>query len=394
MCVQFFLGPTFAYNGLDEYAFINYKMKIPEEQYFAYAIPAVLLFVLGLHLNPGNSKGEIPNQKKIAEFVKNNPSLGYQFIGVGFLSGFVANYFGSELAFVFYLLAAFKFVGLYLLIYGDKKIKPLPMALVIGSIIVSSLTSGMFHDLLTWIVYTSAVFGIKYKFKTGLKLAGVAAFIFMAATIQVLKGDFRKELGNSDGASGAETFGKVFKQRDEKEGGVLNFENLAESNVRINQGFIITNIMSTVPDKVEFSNGEELYTILEAAFLPRIIAPNKLNAGDRSIFIKYSGLAVREGTSMGLSSLGDAYINFGVFGGCIFMFVLGFLYSQVLNYFHKQSFNYPILILFVPLIFYYPIRPDCELQTILGHLVKGCFLVYCIISIWNSTFKSYRPATV
>jgi hypothetical protein len=391
MCVQFFLGPTLAYNGLDPYQFINYRMKIPEDQYFGYAIPAVLLFIAGLHLNAGNNKGEIANRNKIADFVKNNPSLGYQFIGLGFVSGLIADFFSSELAFVFYLLAAFKFIGLFLLILGDKEIKTLPLIVVIGSIVLSSLSSGMFHDLMTWIIYTAAIFGLKYKYSRGLKLVGAAGFLIIASTIQILKGDFRKELNTKQEESGVETFSKVFKQKDDQEG-VFNFENLASSNVRINQGFIITNIMITVPDKVEFANGEELYTILEAAFLPRIIAPNKLNAGDRTLFTKYSGLAIKEGTSMGLSSLGDAYINFGVFGGCVFIFVLGFVYSQVLNFFHKKSFDYPILILFVPLIFYYPIRPDCELQTILGHLVKGSFLVYGMIMIWNSTFKSYRPA--
>ena len=72
---------------------------------------------------------------------------------------------------------------------------------------------------------------------------------------------------------------------------------------------------------------------------------------------------------MGLSSVGDAYVNFGVFGGVLFMFILGFLYSEVLNTFHKNAYRYPVLILFVPLVFYYPIRPDCELQTILTRFV-------------------------
>ena len=146
--------------------------------------------------------------------------------------------------------------------------------------------------------------------------------------------------------------------------------------------------MSTVPDKVEYSNGEELYQIIEAAIMPRILAPDKLNAGDRSIFTKYSGIPLTEGTSMGLSSLGDAYINFGVFGGIIFMFLLGCLYNYILVLFNKYTYHYPSLLIFVPLVFYYPIRPDCELQTILGHLVKSCFLIFVIIQFWKPIFKS------
>src|SRR6185312_13056000 len=101
----------------------------------------------------------------------------------------------------------------------------------------------------------------------------------------------------------------------------------------------------------------------------------------------YSRIAVAPGTSMGLSSLGDAYINFGVLGGVSFMLFYGLLFSEVLNIFYKNSFEYPVLILFVPLVFYYPIRPDCELQTILGHLFKSCFLIFVMIEVWRYKFR-------
>ena len=170
---------------------------------------------------------------------------------------------------------------------------------------------------------------------------------------------------------------------DENSGSMFDYKKLAASNVRINQGFIVTNIMYTVPEKVPFENGAELMRILEAAFLPRILAPNKLNAGDRAIFTKYSGIPLQEGTSMALSSLGDGYINFGIVGGCIFMFFFGLVFSEVLNGFFKVSRFYPFILLFTPMVFYYPIRQDCELQTSLGHLVKSCFLIYVMVIFWK-----------
>ena len=44
---------------------------------------------------------------------------------------------------------------------------------------------------------------------------------------------------------------------------------------------------------------------------------------------------------MGLSSVGDAYINFGIIGGCLTMFFLGLLYGGILNLFKKTSKGYP-----------------------------------------------------
>jgi hypothetical protein len=249
----------------------------------------------------------------------------------------------------------------------------------------------MFHDLLTWLVFTIAIFGIKYKFDFKIKLIGLVAFVLLAILIQVLKGSYRAEIGKGDEEGGVSTFSKIYEEQNREDRGIFNFRNIASSNTRINQGFIITNIMQTVPDVEPFANGSEMYKILEAAILPRILAPDKLRAGDREIFRKYSGIGIQAGTSMALSSIGDAYVNWGIFGGVIFMFVLGFVFSEVLNYFHKYSMDYPILILFVPLVFYYPIRPDCELQTSLGHLIKSCVLIYFMVLFWK---KDLRKLTI
>ena len=386
MCLQFFLGPAFAYNGLDPYQVLRYRMQIPESQYFEYAIPAVMSFIIGLHLYAGKLNGEVVNEEGIIMFVEKNPKLPYIFIITGFLASVFSSYVGSELSFVFYLLGSFKFIGLFLLILGNTKVKALAFIIVISSIITSSLGEGMFHDLLTWTIFTASVFGIKYKFGTNVKLIGCAAFLLLSLTVQLLKGAYREVTYSGDQEAGLKTITNVYAKQNENTS-MFSFENMAPSNVRINQGFIITNIMVTVPEKVPFSNGEEMYKVFEAAIMPRFLAPDKLTAGNRELFIKYSGIQIDAGTSMGLGSIGDAYLNYGIYGGCFFMFLLGLLYSGILNIFSTKSEQYPILILFTALVFYYPIRPDCELQTILGHLFKSCFLITALTIYFREIFN-------
>jgi hypothetical protein len=62
-------------------------------------------------------------------------------------------------------------------------------------------------------------------------------------------------------------------------------------------------------------------------------------------------------------------------------------FSEVLKAFKYFSSDYPILMLFTAMVFYFPIRPDCELQTILGHLIKSCFLIFVMMQIWKHVFK-------
>ena len=319
-------------------------------------------------------------------FISQQKNLPFFLIAIGFLASYISSMFSSELAFVIYLLGGLKYVGVFMFIIGSRKLKFIPLILVYGSIIVSSLKGAMFHDLLTWLIFLGIIAAIKYRPSTHIKFILSCGFILFVIIIQILKKDYRVATWEKGQATGLATFSSAYEE-NQREGGFLMANVLEKQIVRINQGYIVTNIMKTVPNVVPFSNGEELKQILTAAILPRFMAPDKLKAGDHGIFEKYTGLGLRKGTSMGLSSIGDAYINFGVFGGCIFMFVLGLLYSEVLKAFHRYSKYYPVLLLFTPLVFYYPIRPDCELQTILGHLVKSCFLIYVVFLVWRRYFR-------
>jgi hypothetical protein len=381
-----FIGPTLAYNGLDKYQRGFLKMQIPEDQYFLYVIPAVICFIVGLHIRAGMLEGEVVDQEKIKRFVKENPKLPFVFIGIGFVSSFVSGLFGAELGFVFTLLACFKFIGTFLFILSGTKLRPFFLFMVYGSVIASSLGSAMFHDLLTWLIFLGAVFALKYKPSVQVKGIFTFGFIILALMIQLIKGDYREATWKEGEEGGIETLQKTMNASQEKNS-FINEEKLGGSNVRINQGFIITNIMANIPARMPFAKGEELAQILEAAIMPRILAPNKLNAGDREFFMKWSGMRIAAGTSMGLSSVGDAYINFGMVGGSIFMLLYGMFFSEVLKAFNHFGKSFPVLILFTSLVFYYPIRPDCELQTILGHLIKSCFLIFVMIQIWKYKFK-------
>ncbi len=386
MCIQILIGPALAYNGLDVYQEGYNKMQVPESDYFAYAFPAVLMFIIGLNFLSGNLAGEKPDTEGLKNYVKEHPVMPYTLILVGFISSLVAAYFSSDLAFVFLVLSCFKFVGIFLIVLGNKGIKPLPLLVVYGSIISSSIAQGMFFDLLTWLVFLGSIYAIKFKPNNYLKATFVIIFSLFAVVIQQLKGDYREATWKQGEEANVETVKKSLKKKNEKQG-IFSAESLGSSNLRINQGYIITNIMKTVPDKVPYENGAELELILESSILPRIIAPNKLNSGDRFIFMKYSGIPVAVGTSMALSSVGDAYINYGVLGGAIFMFFFGALFSYFLKLFNKKSKDFPIAILLATVAFYYPIRPDCELQTILGHLFKSTIIIFVILSVWKHNFK-------
>ena len=189
MCLQILIGPALAYNGLDVYQEGYNKMQVPESDYFAYAFPAVLMFIIGLNFLSGNLAGEKPDTEGLKNYVKEHPVMPYTLILVGFISSLVAAYFSSDLAFVFLVLSCFKFVGIFLIVLGNKGIKPLPLLVVYGSIISSSIAQGMFFDLLTWLVFLGSIYAIKFKPNNYLKTTFVIIFSLFAVVIQQLRGD-------------------------------------------------------------------------------------------------------------------------------------------------------------------------------------------------------------
>ena len=84
---------------------------------------------------------------------------------------------------------------------------------------------------------------------------------------------------------------------------------------------------------------------IEAAFLPRFLAPNKLKSGEKEIFNEFSGHKLNEGTSMGLGIFADGYIAYGTWGVYIFGFALGLIFALTFKLVERWSKISPFYIL-------------------------------------------------
>jgi hypothetical protein len=385
MSLQFLVSPFFVYNGLEEYQW--YKMKVAEETYFNFVTPAMIAFLIGLYLGGRKKNFEYKSTYSLKFWYNRNKEVPYIFIGGGFICSFLQPMVSGELGFVMYLLASLKFVGLLLLMLGTDKM-PMKITLVVmGSILLSSFANVMFHDLFIWSILILCSLSYRLQLSIKIKLLAILLLVGSAIVIQSLKSDLRYKVWEQGEDLSLDLVEGTLNQVSEEKGGILSFQNLAPQIIRINQGWIVSSIMENVPQRVPFANGETIYQYIESALLPRFLAPNKLNAGDKDIFNKYSGHTIIGSTSMALSSVGDAYINFGVSGGWMFMFFYGLLFNLIIRYFVKISTIYPTAYVFSFLILFYAIRPDCELQTILGHLAKTSLLLFLLFRFFGKYFR-------
>jgi hypothetical protein len=382
--LQFLFGPALAYNGMDYYTEDIYKMKVNSQDYFSYTLPVFIAFTLGFNVFAKKYSLKL-NRSKINLWCEQNPKLPYYFIGIGFVSSFLSSFFPASLAFVFYLLGGFKFIGLFVLLLSYQPLKINLLVLIYGMILVSSFQGGMFHDLLTWIIALCLILAYRIKPNWQLKMAGIVGFVLFAIFIQSIKHGLRAQTWFNNKEASIDLVEDVAADVNKTNGGMLSMDNLGPNFVRINQGWVLASTMDNVPRVKAHTNGLLLQQYLYSAFVPRIVDDTKLGSGGKEIFNTYSGHHINSGTSIALGLFTDAYVDSGSYA-VFYVFLFGLFYGYILMQFSRKSNRYPILLLFVVLVFVYPIRPDCETQTALGHIIKSIILLYVMFTYYKKKF--------
>jgi hypothetical protein len=387
--LQYLFSAALTFNGFDQYNIESYKMKITSFQYFSYTLPVFLAFSLGFNLFSKSYNLKI-DRDNIDRWLNNNKNLPYHFIIIGFIAPIISNFIPSSLAFVAYLLECFKFIGLFILVMSYQKIKPILLITIYGLIIFSSFQGGMFHDLLTWLIVLGLILAFRYKPNWKLKLLSIFLFVSFAIFIQSIKGGLREITWSGNEQASIDLIQNINKENSLDKGGFFSKDNLGPHLNRVNQGWILASTIDNLSNNADHTHGTLIIEYLYSAIMPRVFAPNKLNAGSQTIFNQYSGHFIGSETSMGLGLFADAYIEFGQFGAIIYVFLFGLMYGYIMNQFFVRSKKFPILILFTVLAFIYAMRPDCETQTVLGHLFKTIMLLVIIFTFFKKTFELPR----
>ena len=380
MVLQWLLGPVLGY-AYDEYIDKGYRMVVGKETYFGYVLPATLAFIVGIYLKLSRHPYK-PNFSAHVDYYQK----GILLIIIGFLFEYLPG-----AGFLGYLLAALKYVGAFYMVLTPHKNKYYWIALVFGYLFFfHSLGSGMFHELLLWscfLLMLNFFFNRKsFLFRFGVIFTG----FFFVFILQLVKPDFRAQLGTNTEDSKYSLFFNLVSAKLMGDQPLFSNEAIANNVVRLNQGWIISNVMYTVPAQKPFAHGKTILDAIVASIFPRFLFPDKAMAGGRTNMSDYAGITLNENTSMDIRQVGEAYANFGVFGGILMMFIMGLFLNWVITFIEKKCLRYPELILWLPLIFLQVIKAETSLVTVLNHLVKASLVTWFFFSPWGQKVLSYR----
>jgi hypothetical protein len=373
-CLNYLLAPAITYFQPQE--LIEYGMKIPSDYYYSLALPGFILFSLGMYSIP--TKIFKIKTKEIDQGALLNKTFLVRLSIITILFRLLYGFVPGELSFILYLISLLRFVSTFALLSIDKKLWYWS-ALVLVLELLSSFLKGMYHDALMWLIFFGLYFIYALKPTFRIKLIGVFGVITLILFVQSIKSIYRSRVWSGERAATIETAIEIGANQVDK-GSILGQENLLGTLNRGNQAWIFASTVDNMDMGNNFQGLTNAKKYLEAALLPRFLAPNKIKSGDKEIFNEFSGHTINESTSMGLGIFADGYIAYGAWGVYIFGFALGLIFSLTFKLVERWSKISPFYVLLLLPLLNYAVRPDCELQTTINHLVKGIvlygFLVY------------------
>jgi len=375
--MQWLVGPVLAYNN--DYQYGKYSMYVSESVYFEYALPGTALYVaVMLAVGASIRQRELLQTLDRSNFVK----IGFFLNIVSLAASILAPRFGGTVQFLLFLLSQARYVGAIYFLLSNHPLRYIFAAGSFSFLLIGSLSVGMFHDMLLWLAVIFCYWFARKKWVLHTKLIVLSTAGLMLFGIQVVKQDYRAQLRRGETPS----FAAMFISYLTPQGKGWDDASLANAISRLNQGWIISAIMDNVPAEVPFADGETIKDAVVSAVLPRVLAPDKKEAGGRENFIRFTGLLLGEGTSMGISPLGEAYANFGVFGGCLLMMGFGALFAFSFKLALVFVARNPSFFFWLPMVFYQSIKAETELVVVLNQITKGAIVAYVLYKFTDINF--------
>ena len=363
-------------------------MFIPSDDYFSFALPAITAMIIGFRFQLSKikvNKDPILYMNRMKEVVVSKQNEGLILIGIGLVSGIFTKLVPGSLTQLFVFLARLIYVGVFYVLYSESKQKKKVLLVVIFVMLGSSVAIGMFGELIFTLSVSLIIILLGTKVAFWKKLMLAATGIYVILLLQSIKMDYRKEAwGGGDG--GALLFTQLIADRVSNPSTMYS-ENMAFGDaVRLNQGWLVATTMYFVPYKHPFANGETIWLSVAAAIIPRFAWPDKPETGGKANLKRFWGYDIK-GYSMNIGPLGEAYGNFGPWGGIIYMFFYGLFFNMLLAWVLKLANNRPSLILWVPFLFSGTITFETDLLGTLGVILKGLIFTWIIFKIFKTSFK-------
>ncbi len=359
-------------------------MKTDSEKYYSYVLPATIAMIIGLRINY-LKKTEFLYSFKNREFFIRSNNVGMSLILIGALCLMAKPLIPISLAYIFYLGSTLIFPGILYWYFSHPKPKKYVLLLGILFLMLTSIRSGMFGEMIYILALTTILLSIGSNFSLKQKLIAIAVGLMFIIIIQSVKFEYRK-IAWIKGAD-ISLFTNLVLEKITNPATLIDENTLFRLTARFNQGFLISEAMYKVPNQFPFANGETIWQSIAGIIVPRILWRDKPKAGGEANLERFLGIKNLR-VSMNIGSIGEGYCNFGAKGGIIFMFFYGLIFNYFFTYLIKIANKKPTYILWLPTFFFYAVVVETDMFTTLNSLFKTGIFVAIIFLIYSKVLKT------
>lgn len=361
----------------------TFAMAVPPDDYFSYAVPATLLFAVGLYL-PLWGVG----RRSVRRFPPTVPSDFVHTCDIMIVVGLIASVVQVfpmpwTLQYTVLLVGYLSFVGAFGLLLARANGWAWRLAAVLGLRAVLTSSDGTFHDLLLWTAYTGALLGFLFRWRVRTLALIATAAVCLMGMLNEMKVAYRTELGENPEmplSTRAELLGSAVSAQLQRPLAAFAEPGLSHTVTRVNQGWIISRTLYWVPAREPFAHGETIMAAVRAAVLPRIFFPGKYFAGGFWYFQRFTGLSMRQ-VSMNLSLAGEMYANFGRDGGLLAVLLFGVALGLVYRVFATWAVENPLWWAWAPYVMLYTMQAENGIGEAVNHVVKSFVVMIAFMSI-------------
>ena len=376
-CVQWVVAPWLA----DAYPpnFAMFRNAMPADEYLRYALPATVVFWVGLHIAPSRYLDKKSWQPVLEPLSRRARQILDAIIVLGVIANLYQRSVPTSFAFLVYLLSSFRFFAALGYMVTETPGWRLRVFVVFLLLLFEQTSAGVFYLVIHWGGYFTLVYAFMRRWRWKLGVVILIGLVGLGV-LQQIKPAYREKINATwyDSMDSFVLFSSMVWDRVRGENVDQLETDFGDTLVRFNQGWIITRIMTYVPKERPFARGETIADAMVFSVLPRFLFPDKATGASQDIFLKYTGVALPKGTSMGLGIIGEMYANFARFGGILATFVYALLLGGAFCFFARKAMPNPLWWAVGSIVLLPAVEPGINVEDIMNHVVKGGIVLFVL----------------
>lgn len=362
-----------------EFVYQPEEMPLLSDDYFSYALPAVVAYYIGLFLPIFKTQDHIHLLSKAKVYLTGKDNISTILLVIGIIGAVAYQYVPIQIKAIVYLFSICLYASVMYGHYLSGKIKKITLSVAFTLLVYTTVKEGAFGHLIFWttlyfiIVFAGTDRGKSIPFKLSVVLIG---FIFIVV-VQSVKMDYRLGTwGNNitERRADPELLMQLVKQRIDDPSYLISSEHFLSVAHRFNQGSLVALAQSYVPRVEPYANGEILLHFIYPV-VPRLFWDEKPITGGVANITRFTPLIHSGTSSSNISPFGEAYANFGDVGGIIFMFIFGLLFNYCFSKVLTISEITPSFLLWLPCLFSGCLTVETDVLSMWGSFISTSIFI-------------------